>query len=79
MNGMKCGKKGAQKLISEFVGICRGKINLWLIDRKKIYGEVGWKSLEEWVWKDIGVVENEWWVNMLKKIIIINEMWTDRS
>ena len=71
MNGMKCGKKGAQKLISEYVGSCTGECFFdWSIE-KKIYGEVGWKSLEEWVWNYIGVVKYVWWVNVLKKIIII--------
>ena len=50
MNGMKCGKKGAQKLILEFVGSFRGEFFFffdWLIGEKK-FGEVGWKSWEEW-------------------------------
>ena len=79
MNGMKCGKKGAQKLISEFVGSCRGEKKNWLIDWKKNLGRgrlviIRGMSLE-W-YRSCGI----WMMGeCIKKILIINEMWTDTS
>ena len=60
---MKCGKKSAQKLISE---IEKEKKNVdWLIVEKN-FSETGWKS------------GNEWNVNVKIKIMMMNEMWTDK-
>ena len=42
------------------------KIIDWLIVEKIIFGEVGWKSWDEW---KVNVI--------IKKNMIINEVWTD--
>ena len=79
MNGMKCGKKGAQKLISEFVESCTGEFFFdWLIEKNKLRRGrleiIGGMSLE-W-YRSCGI----WMMGeCAKKIIIINKMWTDTS
>ena len=46
MKGMKCGKKSAQKLISEIEKGRKKKVD-WLIVEKN-FGESGWESGNEW-------------------------------
>ena len=67
MNGMKCGKKSAQKLISEFEESWKGEKKNILIDwllKKNLVNQAGNHEM------------NERWM-LKKKIMIINEVWTD--
>ena len=73
---MKCGKKGAQKLIKEFTGSCRGEKNIsaWLIENKFCRGrfEIIWGISLKW-FRSFGIgMMGEW----VKKIIIMNWVWT---
>ena len=71
MKGMKCGKKSAQKLISE---IEKEKIMLidWLLKTK--FSESDWKSGNEWKVNIYWNYDNEWnvnWYNLKNKENII--------